>query len=83
MSEEERPKLEVCTDEIIRGFDRLPVLARLKFIGDVLCARAGSHREEHYDPTLRALVEILDQSVRVLEAVPGIERLIERKPTPR
>jgi len=82
MSEGEKTKLEVCTDEIIRGFYKLPVLARLQFVSDVLCERAGSQGEEHYDPTLGVLVEIIDKAVRVLETVPGIERLCFRKPAP-
>jgi hypothetical protein len=75
-------RLRDCVAEIIHGFDHLPVLVRLQFVADVLCEKAGDSRDPESDPTLRLLVEVLDNSMRVLKTVPGIEKLSWAKPRP-
>jgi hypothetical protein len=75
-------KKNVNVSEILEGFEKMPVLARLNYVSDVLCIRAVDGEGGDPDPTLIMLSNIVESSIRALRKVRGIETLTSAEPAP-
>jgi hypothetical protein len=57
------------------AFDDLPILARLEFISNVICTRAGESGNRSRDKALAVADQVLDEVIRVLRTVPNLDEL--------
>lgn len=57
------------------AFDDLPILARLEFISNLLCDRAGERGKPTRDKALAVADQVMDEVIRVLRTVPMVDDL--------
>jgi hypothetical protein len=72
--------ISALSEAIIAAFDRLPILARLEFVRDLLLNNGGEKRSFPQDPRWVVAAEVVRGVIEILEKRPRAAKLNNPEP---